>query len=391
MITFEEAYRIVMDSVKITHPESISLSESCGRILAEDIFSDMDLPPFNRSAVDGYACHVSEINRDLEIVEIIPAGHKPSKSVGSGQCSKIMTGAIVPDGCDMVIMVEDTEQLPSGKIKYTGKNRKINLSFQGEDVRKGEIVLKRNRLIRPQDIAVMATVGAVRIKAWRMPVAGILSTGDELVCPSEVPGISQIRNSNSFQLVAQVKRAGAIPVNHGIAPDNEKVTLEMINKIINESDLVIITGGVSMGDFDFVPSVLKRAGVRILFNRVNVQPGKPTVFGLHPKAVVFGLPGNPVSSFVQFETLIRPMINKMMMHEWKPLELKLPMAENFERKSSERMGWIPVQINDKSEVVPVNYHGSAHISALPVAYGLIAVSAGRKTIKKGEIVSVREI
>jgi molybdopterin molybdotransferase len=224
-----------------------------------------------------------------------------------------------------------------------------------------------------------------------MPVVGIISTGDELVEPSSIPAISQIRNSNAYQLLAQVSRAGGAGKYWGIAPDNEDATFELIKKALDESDIVILTGGVSMGDFDFVPSVLERAGVKILFDKVNVQPGKPTTFGVHPKSVAFGLPGNPVSSFVQFETLVRPLINKMMGYKWNPFKQKLQMAVSYERKSSDRMGWVPVRINENKEVLPVEYHGSAHISALPYANGLIAVSEGTRIIRKGEIVSVRDI
>ena len=146
-----------------------------------------------------------------------------------------------------------------------------------------------------------------------------------------------------------------------------------------------------MGDFDFVPAVLKRAGVNILFDQVNVQPGKPTTFGIHPKTLVFGLPGNPVSSFIQFETLVRPLINKMMGFDWRPSEQKLPMAVRYERKSYIRMGWIPVNINLNMEVEPVDFHGSAHISALPVADGIMVIETGKRVVEKGEIVSVRQI
>lgn len=391
MISFEQALEIVMKSAFETESETIPFANTHGRILAEDISSDMDMPPFNRSAVDGYACHKSDLNCDLEVVETIAAGYAPSKKVSKNQCSKIMTGAIVPDGCDLVIMVEETEVLASGKIKYTGNDPKINISFKGEDARKGDVVLHRGRLIKPQDIAVMASVGHVNVLVKKMPVVGILSTGDELVYPSEMPGISRIRNSNAYQLVAQVSRAGGSGVEHGIAPDNEDITLEMLRKIISESDIVLITGGVSMGDFDFVPSVMKRAGVKLQFEQVNVQPGKPTIFGVHSKALVFGLPGNPVSSFVQFETLVRPLINMMMGYNWKPSEQKLSMAVQYERKSAARMGWIPVIITEEMKVMPVEYHGSAHISSLPYADGIIAVKAGIKVVNEGELVSVRQI
>ncbi len=146
-----------------------------------------------------------------------------------------------------------------------------------------------------------------------------------------------------------------------------------------------------MGDFDFVPSVLEKAGVKILFSRIAVQPGKPTTFGLHPKSVIFGLPGNPVSSFIQFELLIRPLIFKMMGHDWKPLNLRLPMNEKFERRSSERMAFVPVTVTDEGFVSAVEFHGSAHISALPDATGIIAIPVGKMVIEKGEIISVQQI
>jgi molybdopterin molybdotransferase len=391
MISYKEAYGVVMKSVFETEKETIPFTESAGRILAENIASDTDMPPFNRSAVDGYACHRLDLNKDLEILEVIPAGKEPVKMVRKNQCSKIMTGAIVPDGCDIVFMVEESEKLPSGKIRFTGKDPKKNISFKGEDVKAGDAVLKRYKLIKPQDIAVMASVGHTNVIVKKMPQAGIISTGDELVEPYNSPGISQIRNSNAYQLLSQVTRAGGMGKYYGIAPDIEDVTFEMIQKAINESDIVILTGGVSMGDFDFVPSVLKRAGVKILFDQVNVQPGKPTIFGVHSKAIVFGLPGNPVSSFIQFETLIRPLINKMMGYDWKPPEQKLPMAVRYQRKSTVRMGWVPVIITENWEVEPVDFHGSAHISALPYSDGIIVVKAGSKCIEKGEIVSVRQI
>jgi molybdopterin molybdotransferase len=165
----------------------------------------------------------------------------------------------------------------------------------------------------------------------------------------------------------------------------------MIKKAITENDLVLITGGVSMGDFDFVPSVLERAGVKILFNQVNVQPGKPTTFGVHHKSLVFGLPGNPVSSFIQFETLVRPLICRMMRYEYNQPQFCFPMEEQYERKSSVRMGWVPVKITREKKVRVIEFHGSAHISALPYADGIIAMPVGKKIIEKGEIVSVRQI
>jgi molybdopterin molybdotransferase len=391
MISFEEAFGIVMSSVFETGTEILPFTNTAGRILAEDIFSDIDMPPFNRSAVDGYACHRIDLNNELDVVEIIAAGKAPVQKVGKNKCSKIMTGAIVPTGCNVVFMVEESEILPNGKVRFTGSDPKLNMSFKGEDVRKGEVVLKKAMIIQPQDIAVMASVGHTKVSVKKKPLVGIISTGDELVNPSEIPGISQIRNSNAYQLAAQVARAGAEGRDYGIAADDEIITFKIIEKAIQECDIVIITGGVSMGDFDFVPSVLERAGVNILFDRVNVQPGKPTTFGLHTKALVFGLPGNPVSSFIQFEMLIRPLINKMMGHNRRPPEQNLPLGVDYERKSSAKLGLIPVKINEKMEVIPVDFHGSAHITALSDSDGIIALQPGIKLLTKGEIVNVRQI
>lgn len=391
MITFEEASVIVMQSVFVTETETINFSNSYQRILDEDIASDIDMPPFNRSAVDGYACHLTDINHNLDVIEVIPAGKEPVSKVGKDQCSKIMTGAIVPDGCDVVFMVEESEIQPDNKIRFTGSEPKLNISFKGEDVKNGDVVLKKGKYIQPQDIALMASVGHVEVHVKKKPVVGIICTGDELIHPSGTPGISQIRNSNAYQLSAQVTRAGGTGIDFGIAPDDENITLKVIEKAIQECDIVLISGGVSMGDFDFVPAVLKRAGVNILFDQVNVQPGKPTTFGIHSKALVFGLPGNPVSSFIQFEVLVRPLINRMMGYNWKPGEYKLPLAVNYERKSSLRKGLIPVYINRDMEVMPVVFHGSAHIAALSNSDGIITLNPGINSLKKGEIVNVRQI
>lgn len=390
MIEFEEAFKIVMGSVFETKTESVLFNDSCQRILAEDIISDIDMPPFNRSAVDGYACHKTDLNSHLEVVEIIAAGKLPQQSVSKNQCSKIMTGAVVPEGCDIVFMVEESENLQNGKVRFTGNETKLNMSFRGEDVKKGDTILKAGLLIRPQDIAVLASVGHTEVLVKKRPVIGIISTGDELIDPSEIPGISQIRNSNAYQLRAQVTRAGGSGTDYGIAPDDEAATYKMILKAIQESDIVLITGGVSMGDFDFVPSVLTRCGVNILFDRVNVQPGKPTTFGVHDKAVIFALPGNPVSSFIQFELIVRPLINRMMGYVWKPVEYRLPMAIKYERRSTDRLSLIPVYIKDM-EIIPVDFHGSAHITALSYSDGIIRMKPGIKSLEKGEIVNVRQI
>ena len=391
MIEFSEAYETVMSSAFDTGTEVIPFSGSTGRVLAGDITSDMDLPPFNKATVDGFACHRSGLDSDFEIVETIAAGRMPSLPVNKGQCSRIMTGAAVPAGCNMVFMVEDSEVLQSGKVRFTGSFSKDNISIKGEDVKTGDTVLKRGRLIKPQDIAVMASAGCTSLIVSSMPRVSVMSTGDELVEPSEVPGQSQIRNSNAYQLLEQITRAGAAGTYLGIARDDEEETYEMIMRALSQSDIVLITGGVSMGDFDFVPAVLERAGVDIKFSKIKIQPGKPTTFGVHPEALVFGLPGNPVSAFLQFEMLVKPLIYRMMNCSWKPFTVLLPMKDAYVRRSADRQALVPVMISDDGMVTPVEYHGSAHISALIPAEGIISIPSGQLRVEKGEMVNVRPI
>jgi len=391
MISFDNAYEIVMDSSINLGTETVSFTDSLNRTLACDIKSDMDMPPFNKATVDGFACRKADLGNELAILETIAAGTHPEKAISGNQCSRIMTGAPVPGGADVVIMVEDSIIRPNGKVKFTGSSTKENIAARGEDIKTGEIVLQHGKLIKPQDIAVMASVGCTSLVVSKMPRVAVISSGDELVEPSEKPGLSQIRNSNAYQLMAQIARAGAAGSYLGIAKDDEEATFKIVKSAISESDLVLITGGVSMGDFDFIPAVLEKAGVKILFSRVNIQPGKPTTFGIHPDAIVFGLPGNPVSSFVIFELLVKPLICKMMGNKYEPVSIPLVMKSSFYRRSADRLGWIPVMITKEGMVTPVEYHGSAHISSLTLAFGLIPLNVGIKTIEKGEVVSVRQI
>ena len=391
MIQLEKAYEIVMNSAFITGIETVPFTESMNRILAEDIISDVDLPPFSKSNMDGYACRREDLNHELEVIETIPAGKVPAKRISPDKCSKIMTGAPLPSGADYVFMVEDSKILESGRVKCTRPSNKDNISKKGEDVRKGDVVLEPGIKIRPQDVAVMAAAGWTEIKVRKKPVVAVISSGNELVEPGEKPENAQIRNSNAYQLMLQIRRAGGEEKYYGIAPDDETKTMNVIEKAISENDIVIITGGVSMGDFDFIPSVLLRLGVNILFSKVAVQPGKPTIFGTHEKSLVFGLPGNPVSSFMQFEMLVRPLISKMMDYQWQPMDVIFPMKDRYSRKSSDRMALLPVVFTEDGFVAPVDYHGSAHILALSEADGIIAIPVGIQTIQKGEQVSVRQI
>ena len=392
MIKFEKALDIVLNSVQFTlQTERVDFTDSLGRILAEDVKSDINMPPFDKSAMDGFACRREDIDNELEIIEVLPAGKVPEKSIGKNQCTKIMTGAIVPKSADCVIMVEHTEAAGDNSIRFTFDYTSNNICYFAEDIKKDDLVLKKGIEIKPQHIAVMASVGYVKALVFKQARVGIISTGDELVEPSVFPAKSQIRNSNSHQLVAQVKRAGAIPVYIGIAEDSKEITFTTISKALQENDIVLLTGGVSMGDFDFVPEIMTKSGVDIKFRSLAVKPGKPTIFGTFGEnKFIFGLPGNPVSSYTQFELLVKPLMLKLMGINELPEALRLPMGSEYSRRKSARKSFIPVNISN-GKVYPVEYHGSAHIHSYVFADGITSIEIGKEKLEIGELVDVRQI
>lgn len=397
MIPFSEAYEIVMNNVFRTSTEKVPLAESLWSILAEDVVSDIDMPPFDKSAMDGYACRAEDLKSELEVIETIPAGYMPRKKVGKGKCSKIMTGAMIPDGADCVIIVEETQLSDSKKIKFTGdissffvENAKRNICFKAEDIKKGDCLLNKGVHIKPQHIAVLATAGYAKVLVATQPNVGIITTGSELVEPGKKLTSSKIRNSNGHQLIAQVLNAGGIPNYYGIVADEEDIITQVITQALHENDIVLISGGVSMGDYDFVPACLKKNGIKILFDKVAIQPGKPVNFGVGKHKVCFGMPGNPVSTFIQFELLVKPFIYAMMGSEFKPEKVLLPLGKTIKRSNDSRESVIPVTIND-GKVYPLEYHGSAHINATASSNYVISIPMGIKELPEGKLINVRLI
>ena len=393
MIFLEEAISIVRQNVTVlTGEEQVNLSQSLNRVLAHDVVSDINMPPFRKTAVDGYACRAVDMDKSLRVIEVIAAGDMPGQPITQGTCSKVMTGAPIPDGADSVIPVEDALILPDGTVRFTGGKPKSNVCELGEDIRVGDTPLRKGTFIKPQHIAIMAALGYHSPAVMVRPKVAILPTGDELVEPNEMPGVGKIRNSNGHQLVAQVISAGAVPVYHGIVADSQEVTEMAIRRALHECDVVVLTGGVSMGDYDYVPKIMEKLGVKILFDAIAVQPGKPTTFGVAGSKLVFGLPGNPVSSFIQFELMVKPALLMMMgCIEPYAISYRLPLATDYSRKRAERLGLFPVVINTNGEVEPLEYHGSAHIFALAKAHGIASVAFGVKQLKKGELIDVRPI
>ncbi len=390
MIKQEDAYEIIERSAFKLGTELISFQDSLGRVLAENVYSDMDMPPFNKSAVDGYACRKQDLANDLELLEVIPAGKAPTLTVGINQCSKIMTGAPVPEGADTIIMVEHTERVDD-KIRFVHSKTSSNICIIGEDLKKSDLVLEKGTLIKAQQITVLASVGKTFVEVYRQVTVAVISTGDELVEPHIIPKYSQIRNSNASQLMAQLQQMGIIGQYIGIAKDSPESTREMLEEALDSCDMVLLSGGVSMGEFDFVPAILEEKNIKILFKSLAVQPGRPTVFGIKGKQFFFGLPGNPVSSFVQFELLVKPLIYKMMGLDFKPLPLKMPMGVEYNRNKAKRKSYIPVYFNENGEVMPVDYNGSAHIHSYIKADGMIFINIGEATLQKGQLVDVRQI
>jgi molybdopterin molybdotransferase len=391
MISLETAIDTVIKNTKHLHSfEEVSLWESLGRVLAVDIVSDINMPPFNKSAVDGFACRRADIEGTLIVIEVIPAGKMPTNKVEKGQCSKIMTGAPVPEGADCVVMVEDIDEVSENVIKCITKFSKTNIAPFAQDVRIGDVVLAKGVLIEPQHIAILAAVGIDKVEVSKKPIVTVLTTGDELVETEVKPKGSQIRNSNGHQLYTQVIRAGGSPIYGGIVNDVPSLTKQAISNALNKSDIVVLTGGVSMGDFDFVPQILQELDVELKFQTIAVQPGKPTVFGVKGDKLIFGLPGNPVSSFLQFEILVRLSIHKMMGIDSPKVTIqKMPLANDFSRKRSERLALVPAIITQLGEVDALDYHGSAHIFALASATCVIVVPVGVNSISKGDLVDVR--
>jgi molybdopterin molybdotransferase len=389
MITFEEATSIISSQPATGLTEHIDFTESVGRVISEGVFSDIDMPPFNKSAMDGYACRRADLPGPLLVLEEIPAGRMPSQPLSEGACSVIMTGAPLPEGSDCVIMVEHTSVDSEDRVTFTGSATRDNICFRGEDARVGQLLIESGTLIRPEHIAIMASAGATRVAVSREPRIVVFTTGDELVEPHITPTGSAIRNSNGYQITAQLQQSRFNAIYGGIIPDTADATSKAINAGFLEHDLVILTGGVSQGSYDYVPQVMEGCGVRILFHHLAVQPGKPALLGKRDDGkYLFGLPGNPVSCFVQTELLVKMLCYRLKGHDYRQKEIRLPLGIGYHRKRTERKAFVPVRI-DGAKLFPVLYHGSANIQALHGADGFMVIEQGIQQLNEGDLADVR--
>jgi len=359
MISVDEALKIVLRKGKKLPPKKVKLENAAGLCLAEGIKSDLNMPPFNRSAMDGYAVIAKDIKPPiaLDVIESIRAGYNPKKKVGRGQASKIMTGAVVPAGADAVVKVEETKALDNDKkvriLKKIGKG--VNIARKGEDVRVGNTVLSKGTRIRAQETGILAAVGKSNVKVHATPSVGIISTGDELVEITRKPKPWQIRNSNS------------------------------------KKDILILSGGVSMGEYDLVGNVLLDLGVKIFFEKVALRPGKPTVFGMKGDKLIFALPGNPVSTFVTFELFVKPCIKKMMgytSYDHPIIHAELEKVIKIKKKRREYRPALLKQEGSGWKVSLIDWHGSGDLFSLTKANGLLIISESVEKLNAGDMVEV---
>jgi molybdopterin molybdotransferase len=390
MILFEQALAMVLTAAKKLTSEEVPLDHALGRVLFTDISSDVTIPPADLSAMDGFACRAIDRDGLLRVIETIAAGQVPRQAVGPGACSRIMTGAIVPQGADCVVMFEHTEER-DGTVKVTHKIDNPNIRRRAEDISAGDMVLSKGTVITPAVCAVLAIAGKTRVPVACRPRVAIVATGSELVEPGTTPGPAQIRNSNGTQLCAQTIAAGSLARYYGIAADTLHDTRVRLTQALDESDVLLVSGGVSAGDFDCVPDVIKEIGIDLLFESISIKPGKPTVFGVGKGNYVFGMPGNPVSTFVLFELLVRPFLLKLMGHDYKPRFIRARLSQPIMRRKSDRLEFVPVRLRSDGTVQRIEYHGSAHIHAYTAADGMVALAPDVKVMEAGVELEVRLI
>jgi len=400
MISLEEALRQILDTIHPLGLEKIHILDALGRVIGEDILAPRPIPPKNNSAMDGYAIRCED-TRDtsqerpviLEVIEDIPAGSIPRKVVGSGQATRIMTGAPIPEGANAVMRMEDTEKNGRMVKIFVEATEGQDIRLAGEDVRQGEEVISRGCMIRPAEIGMMAALGRSFISVYQKPLVAVLATGDELVDVDENPSPWQIISSNSYAIAAQILDCGAIPLQIGIAKDTrEDLTAKLKSAL--RADLIISSGGVSVGDYDLVKDIMKEVGNRMQFWQVAMRPGKPLAFGAMNDVPLFGLPGNPVSSMVSFEQFVRPSLLKMMGHQnLFRRTVKALLKEAIIKKKGTRH-FIRAHItfeNGQYQALTTGEQGSGILKSMVKANGLIVLPEEITSVKAGDTVIVQLI
>lgn len=394
-----EAQKVVLDATAVLGLEKISILDALGRVLGEDIVAERDNPPWNNSAMDGFAVRWDDIKQEhaiqkpvtLAVIEDVPAGKMPSKTVGAGQAIRIMTGAPIPQGADTVLKVEDTEHTPDSVRVFKPEPRGSNIRPQGEDVKKGECIIARGTPIRPGEAGMLAILAKSFIFAYQRPRVAILSTGDELADLDERFSEEKIINSNSYGIAAAVQEAGGIPFLLGIARDTPAALKEKISHGLN-ADILVLSGGVSMGDYDFTKAVFRDLGAEMNFWKLAIRPGQPLAFGKIQGKLAFGLPGNPVSSMVTFEQLVRPAMLKMSGHRsyGRPV-VNAVFQEKFSKRTDRRhfLRGILTREDGVFKVRTTGDQGSGILTSMVKANCLIDVPVEVERLNPGDQVVVQ--
>jgi molybdopterin molybdotransferase len=395
MISVEEALGILMSNLPERRIEEISFHSALGRILAEDLVATSDIPPFNRSAVDGFAVLASDVHTtpvELTIVGESRAGGGMPGRMKSGEAIATMTGAPVPEGASAVQMIEQC-QPDSAKSKVTilvPTGAHSNIAPQGCESKAGDIVLRAGHRMGPSEIAVMATFGYLRVKVYRRPSIAILATGDELVEFDQSPRQDQIRNSNAHCLASQLRLMDLDADYLGIARD-EKEELRQKMLLGLDRDVLIITGGVSMGEYDLVREVFRDLELDILFSKVAIKPGKPTVFARRGDKLIFGLPGNPISALITFECFVRPVLGRICgMKQPELPRMKGILLSDMEQTPG-RTAFLPAWVawdEDGWKVDPLLWKSSADLIGFTGANATFIFPKNRDVLRRGEIVEI---
>lgn len=399
LTSLKEAQRTVLDAATPLGLEKVGLLEALGRTLGEDIIAERDNPPWNNSAMDGFAVRWEDIRQEhaitkpveLKVIEDVPAGKVAARTVGAGQAIRIMTGAPVPRGADTVIKVEETEGTGELVRIFKAPERGANIRPQGEDVKKGDTIMSKGSVIRPAEAGMLAILAKSFVLVFQRPRVAILSTGDELADLDERFDEDKIINSNSYGIAAAVQEAGGIPILLGIASDQPAALKEKIAHGLN-ADILVLSGGVSMGDYDFTKAVFKDLGAEMNFWKLAIRPGQPLAFGKIQGKLAFGLPGNPVSSMVTFEQLVRPAMLKMAgQRSYGRPVVQAVFQEKFSKRTDRRhfLRGVLSRQNGVLTVRTTGDQGSGILTSMVKANGLIDVPEEVERLNPGDTVSVQ--
>jgi molybdenum cofactor synthesis domain-containing protein len=398
MISVAEAIQVVRQQTQALPTERVDLGQTLGRVLAADVVADTDLPPFDRAQMDGYAVRAQDVKdapARLRIVGESAAGRGWHHQLEEGQAVRIMTGAPVPAGADSVQQVELTHELKDATVVELLETVETGKSIvpRGAEIKTGEVVLRAGTTINAAMMAVLAAFGYAQVEVFRKPRVGVLATGTELVRVDQKPGQDQIRDSNNYSISAYAELAGAIVERMPLTGDETSLLKNHIGEAAKRCDLIVTSGGVSMGVYDVTKAALKELDAELFFERVALRPGKPTVFARLPNgALVFGLPGNPVSVSVTFNLFARTALLAMQGTAEPALKRETAVLARTVRGTADRESYLPAQLttNDDAELVafPLKWGGSSDFVAFALTTALLIVPANAKTIEAGSLVGV---